>query len=452
MRKSHSLDQTSTKKEVISKAIQKIIKIMEATEPPLSLENSNSEITGILEEIREIKQTLSKQAEGLQMLEKYCSQETLSDLQDNASSLKLSINSVIEELGSLKHLVEESIEESLGQHDQLIQSVLIEVSDKFLSSIGGTLSGKLDMSNNKIQGLLTQENPEESDAASVGYVQRLFQPCNTRIGEIYEKVSLHDTNISSLQFHMMSVAGGKFRGHIDMNGYRILGVGDPKNGEDAVSKDYLERYVSSQLSSEKTEEKLPKKMNTGKLLYSQGLSPKLESPLPLGLLTSGILGFTWKSTSKSSDGSFPFTALRHKETESDTECFRITSTTLSGNQSGTYKWSLSLKALVPAIFNLKNPEVLLSVMYYYEDWIPIDNILNMSQPITLPLALIGQTMLGGHKYDILELAPHQTNETLLISPNCSGFSLQLKNTQQFENTPIDFYVVHAAHSCYWLGF
>nr|CRI42316.1 Uncharacterized protein CPn_0190/CP_0577/CPj0190/CpB0193 [Chlamydia pneumoniae] len=452
MRKRHSFDSTSTKKEAVSKAIQKIIKIMETTDPSLNVETPNAEIESILQEIKEIKQKLSKQAEDLGLLEKYCSQETLSNLENTNASLKLSIGSVIEELASLKQLVEESIEESLGQQDQLIQSVLIEISDKFLSSIGGTLSGNLDMNQNVIQGLLIKENPEKSEAASVGYVQTLLEPLSKRIGETHKKVATHDVNISSLQFHMMSVAGGRFRGHIDMNGYRVLGLGEPKNGEDAVSKDYLERYVSSQLTIDKVEDKPITKPNKGKLLYSQGTSPKLESPLPLGLLTSGISGFTWKSASKSNDGSFPFSALRHKETESDTDCFQITSTTLSGNQAGTYTWSLSLKVLVPSIFQIEKPEVQLSLVYSYEDWLPIDNIFNMSQPRTIPLALLGQTMLAGQKYDILELAAHQTNQTLMISPNCSRFSLQLKQTNQFENSPVDFYIVHAAHSCHWSGF
>ncbi|WP_100933937.1 hypothetical protein [Candidatus Chlamydia corallus] len=452
MRKRHSCDQTSTKKEAIAKAIQKIIRIMETTEPSLDLEIPRSETEEILQEIKEIKQKLSKQAEKLGLLETYCSQETLFNLENTTASLKLSIGSFIEELASLKRLVEESIEESLAQQDQLIQSVLIEISDKFLPSLGGTLSGNLDMNQNTIQGLAPQENPQKSEAASIGYVQALLEPLNKRIGEAYEKVSLHDTNISSLEFHMMSVAGGKFRGHIDMNGYRILGLGDPKNKEDAVSKDYLERYVSSQLSVEKIEEKPLPKTSKGKCLYSQGINPKLESPLPLGLLTSRISGFTWKSIGKSSDGSFPFNALRHRETESATECFQMTSTTLSGNQTGVYTWSLSLKALVPSIFQIQNPKIQLSVVYYYEDWIPIDNIFNISEPVTIPLAILGQTMLAGQKYDILELTPHQTNKTLIISPNCSQFSLQLKNTEQFENSPVDFYVVRAAHSCHWSEF
>ncbi|ANH78961.1 hypothetical protein [Candidatus Chlamydia sanziniae] len=451
MKKHHFLNQPSIlKKEALSTAIQKTIKMMETV---INTPTETSSIVELETTLQAIKQRLQEHSEDLSTLNKCCSLETITNLQDGISSLQLIENNLTNKLNDLNHLVQENTQASLKQ--QLSPTILTEISEKFLSINGGNLKGTLNMNNNKITGLPISSDLKESDAVSVGYTNTQLQPLKDKLNEVYEKTSQHESAVSSLQFQMMPVAGGKFRGHIDMDGFRISGLGMPKNARDAVPLEYLEKYVQEKNTQESPVTPMTQiatKQNN--LLYSSGINPKFESPLTLDLLTSGIIGFSWKTSTSTNGGYFPFNALRHNETQPNIESFHLTPTTLSGIYPGIYTWFLTFKALVPSTINIQDLKILMSLTYHNNNWNPNHANLNITQPNRIQLLKTGYITLGEQNYDIVEFSesPAGYTQTLIITPNCTGFSLQLKNVAESQENSTDLYIIQAAHCCSWSEF
>ncbi|SYX09028.1 hypothetical protein C834K_0574 [Chlamydia poikilotherma] len=439
----------NNKNEPLASMIQKTITMVEKikgnSQDPLNLD-----LNKIHTDIQEIKTILTKHTEDIDCLYTKKTDEKVQDLETDMSLIKLSLHSLLEELKGLKTLVEEGIDDSLNDDSYLVQAVLIEIYQKFLPLSGGMLTGNIDMNNHTILGLATPKNPKDSHAASVGYVGTQLRPIVNKLNETYEKTKSHDNSITTFNFQMMPVSGGKFRGIVDMDGYRITGLANPKERSDAISLDYLERYLETRSLSEGTIETIASPQITDietNLLYSTGLSHEVDYPLPLELLSQGILGFTWRARSSSFSGKFPINSLKYLLSREEQHCFVLDDNILYGKYPGIYTWDLTLKALIPSILECKHPSIKLKSHYDYAFWNDKEELQSNTSYVEIPLHHTGTMMIGGHSYDIVELAPGNSR-VFTIPENCGGVSIYLENHQEGAS-PQDLYIVQAAYSCSW---
>ncbi|WP_375793441.1 hypothetical protein O1W69_04920 [Chlamydia sp. 12-01] len=430
---------------MIQKTIMMVEKIKGNTQDPVNLD-----LDKIYTDIQEIKTILTKHTKDIDHLYTKKTDEKVQDLETDMSLMKLSLHGLLEELNGLKTLVEEGIDESLNDHNYLVQAVLIEIYQKFLPLSGGMLTGNIDMNNHTILGLETPKNPKDSHAASVGYITTRLRPIVDQLNETYEKTKSHDNSITTFNFQMMPVSGGKFRGIVDMDGYRITGLANPKERSDAISLDYLERYLETRNLPESPLEIIREPRVTNletNLLYSTGLNHEVDYPLPLELLSQGFLGFTWGARSATFSGKFPMNSLKHILSNEEHHCFVLDDDILYGKYSGIYTWDMTLKALVPSILECKQPSIKLRIHYDYASWNDKEELRSNTSYVELPLHHAGTMMVGGHSYDIVELAPGNSR-VLTIPKNCGGVSIHLENDQK-ETSPQDLYIIQAAYSCSW---
>ena len=107
-------------------------------------------------------------------------------------------------------------------------------SGQFLSLTGGTMSGQINMSTNRIIGLPISmlDAPSDGDAVS--------------------KRILVDTAVG-FQNTCLLKAGGTMSGDINMNSHKIINLLDPTNGQDAASKYYIDTALGGYLSKFGTE-------------------------------------------------------------------------------------------------------------------------------------------------------------------------------------------------------
>ncbi|AAP05289.1 hypothetical protein [Chlamydia caviae] len=439
----------SNRNEPLASMIQKTITMVERIKGN-SQDLVDLDIHKIHADIQGIKTVLMKHAEDIDSLNTKTTEEKVQALEADTRLMKLSLQSLLEELRELKTLIGEGIDESINDQSYLVRDVLIEIYEKFLPLSGGRLLGDIDMNNHTISGLETPKNPRDSHAASVGYVGKQLSPILDKLNETYEKTKRHDKAITGFNFQVMPVSGGKFRGIVDMDGYRITGLANPEERSDAISLGYLERYLEHRALPEEAKETLlsPQitRMETN-LLYSTGLSHKVDYPLPLEILSQGILGFTWETKSSTLSGKFPLNSLKHTFSNEERRCFVLDDNVLYGKYSGIYTWELTLKALIPSVLECRAPSVKLRACYDYPSWNHKEELQSSTSYIEIPLYSVGTMMVGGHSYDIVELSPGNS-QVFTVPKNCGGVALYLENHKEGA-CPQDLYVVQAAYSCSW---
>ncbi|BAE81234.1 hypothetical protein [Chlamydia felis Fe/C-56] len=451
MRKRHSFfHPTPSKPEPLVSMIQKTITMVERIQGRTG-DPVNLELNKICADIQEIKMILVKQAKDIDCLYTKNTDEQIQNLETDMSFVKTSLHNLLEELKGLKIVVEEGIDNSLNDHSHLVRSVLVEIYQKFLSTSGGTISGNIDMNNHAVLGLEMPQNPTDSYAASVGYVESQLRPIEAKLVEICEKVKSHDSVITSMNFQMMPVSGGKFRGIVDMDGHRLTGIAYPRERSDAISLDYLHSYLESKNLSEGSVTESVLQCPTANVeacsLYSIGVSHKVDCPLPIALLSQGMIGFTWRAKSPTSSGKFPMNALKYALSDQDQRCFVLNNNILYGKYAGSYTWDLTLKALIPSILEQKSPKIRMRVYYDQSFWNHKEELRGNAGYIEMPLISVGRTSLGGHSYDIVEL-PAGNARVLVVPENCGGVTIHLENDQE-GLPPQDLYIVQAAYSCSW---
>jgi hypothetical protein len=122
-----------------------------------------------------------------------------------------------------------------------------------LSLTGGTMSGVLDMGNNKITNLATPTNG--TDVTNKNYVDNNFLQLTggTMSGNIdmgtktvlLTNLPLSDTQASNKKYVdqqdnlKLSITGGTLTGILDMDNHKITNLGNPVNGNDATNKNYV---------------------------------------------------------------------------------------------------------------------------------------------------------------------------------------------------------------------
>ncbi len=124
--------------------------------------------------------------------------------------------------------------------DSIVQSqVSSEVDSKiseallgYLPLSGGTLTGSIDMSNNRISNLPSPES--ESDAVSKQYVDDAIQ--SQVISEVEGALG-----------NYLRLSGGNMTGSINMSGNKLENVSDPSSDADAANKRYVDSVVSTYL-------------------------------------------------------------------------------------------------------------------------------------------------------------------------------------------------------------
>ncbi|WP_348664095.1 hypothetical protein [Chlamydia vaughanii] len=437
-------------KEPLTSLLQKTISVVEKFAKHTTT-SENIDISSVCDNIQEIRTILDSHSQDIDNLSNKNSEDKIVSLERDMNLMKISIQDLLDELKDLKILLEEGIDSSVNDHNYLVQSILLEIYQKFLSAYGGVMYGDINMNAHAICGLETPEIAKDSHAVSVGYLGAQLRPILDDLTETHTKVKKHDADITSVQFQMMPVSGGKFHGAVDMNGNRLAGVGDPKERSDAISLEYLEKYLASKNSYEPTLEPLsplsPPSME-GNLLYSTGLNYLLENSLPIDLLSEGLIGFTWGAKSSSCSGIFPISSLKYTQMNEDCQCFMIQDDILYGKYPGIYTWDLTLKALLPSILDYKNPSVKLRVYYEQANWNRKKQLQEKTSYQRIPLTQTGTMVLRGQSYDIVELTPGDA-KTFIVNSNCSGISIQVENDEKTEWSLQDLYIMQAELSCSW---
>ncbi|SGA27130.1 Uncharacterised protein [Chlamydia abortus] len=220
-----------------------------------------------------------------------------------------------------------------------------------------------------------------------------------------------------------------------MNRHTISGLETPKNPKersDAISLEYLERYLESQHLSKAIEEAPVQPQTThteAYLLCSTGLSHEVDCPLPLELLSQGILGFTWGAKSPRYLGKFPMNSLQYSSSDEERSCFVLDDDVLYGKYPGIYTWELTLKALIPSILDYSHPCIQLKIYYNYLAWNSKEELQGNMSSIEVPLHCVGTTTIGGCNYDIVEL-PAGNARVFTVPKHCGGVSIHLENTKE----------------------
>lgn len=418
--------------------------IQERTQETLSLK--------ILETLKLInilaKISLGTKSDSSVQLPEHLDKALQSKLLNLEADLETFKHSITEELTSLKSLIEQSITFSLRSQDQVLRSVLAEIYKKFPMIHEGTILKDLDMGNKAILNLTTPETLTISCAASTYYVKEKLQPLEKKLQEIENKIPQKDTLGKTLEFSPL--------GDVNLNGHRLSGLAFPEADSDAISREYLEHYLQDldlQLPKKDFRPKtLSRKTN---LLYTLGINSKLKNSLPVDLLLQGLVGFVWHAETSSHQGYFPFDSIKHKQTQEEMLNFVLSPRELLGAHPGTYTWAFTLQALIPSFLNLSHPKIHICAKYQNSPWASLQEELSSKYTQAIDLHVKGKKYFGGQSFDIVELSAEnpQHCQKFLVPPNCRGFSLEIKNTlQDQENHPVDLYVLHATHSCYWEAF
>ncbi|WP_213357649.1 hypothetical protein [Chlamydiifrater phoenicopteri] len=392
------------------------------------------------------------------------------DLLSEINIVKLSIKAIIAELQELRELAEEALDKDAIAHEDIVQAVMMELIYKFLPLSGGAMKGDLFMNNFPIKGLKTPSSPEDSHAVNVGFLKAYLLPITNRFNSIENKSNNHDMTLSSLQLQKMSVSGGSFKGNVNMDGNRLLGLPYPKKGSEAVSLEFLQKFAEVKMNPEKKDNTAQDKKNTANsnapyvlatpsnTLYSGRVVDKNPFSLPLQLIGGGFNGFVWKRGDNDSEGNFPWEALKYtKMKEENDECFVVPEAKngyeLKGTKPGIYDWNFTLQALVPTSQQISHPTIKLQITLNYCPWALANSQFSKTCTLPITLSLKSKTYISGNSYNLIELTPGSANShrTIMVPPHYSGVSVKLKNYSTDHEESTDLYVIHAFYSLSWRG-